>query len=115
MTVRIGGQKWAIHAVRGNSKHFNADPDEDVHGITYEQRCAIYISRDLAPAMREDVFLHELLHAVFAVSGAGHVLDENCKEKPRKVEEDLIRALTPTLHRLLVDLGFNFPKLPGDT
>ncbi len=115
LTPRIGGQKWTVHAVRGTSKHFDAEPDEEVHGVTYDQRCLIYISRDLAPAVRDDVLLHELLHALMSVSGAAHILDEECKEAPRKVEERLIRCLTPTLHRLLVDLGFSFPKLPEDT
>jgi hypothetical protein len=115
LTVHIGGQKWTIHAVRETSKHFAANADENVTGITYPDNCLIYVSRDLAPGVREDALLHELLHAVFGVSGAEHVLDEECKAGPRKVEERLIRCLTPTLHRLLVDLGFNFPKLPGDT
>lgn len=114
LAVRIGGQKWTVHAVRGTSKHFDAAPDEDVQVITYPNKCVIYVSRDLAPAVREDALLHELLHAAFGVSGASHVLDENCKEEPRKVEELQIRALTPILHRLLADMGFSFPKLQGD-
>lgn len=114
LVLRIGGQKWTVHAVRGTSKHFEASPDEDVQGITYPNKCTIYVSRDLAPGVREDALLHELLHAAFGVSGASHILDENCAE-PRKVEELQIRALTPVLHRLLADLGFTFPKPPGDS
>jgi hypothetical protein len=113
LTLRIGGQKWTVHAVRGNSKHFDAAPDETVQGITYPDKCTIYVSRDLDHALREDVLLHEFLHAAFGVSGASHVLDETCSE-PRIVEERLVRAMTPILHRLLADLGFTFPKLPGD-
>lgn len=112
LTVHIGGQRWTVHAVRGNSKRFDAAADENVTGITYQDKCTIYVSRDLAAPLREDVLLHELLHAAIGVSGAEHVLDEAC-DNPREVEERLIRCLTPVLHRLLTDLGFVFPKLPG--
>lgn len=118
ITLQIGGQKWTVHTVRSTSKHFNANSDEDVSGITYSDRCLIYVSRDLAPGVREDALLHELLHAMIGVSGAGHVLDEACRDEPhlaRKTEESIIRCLTPVLHRLLLDLGFNFPKLPDGT
>jgi hypothetical protein len=52
----------------------------------------------------EDTLLHELLHAMMFVSGADKIYDGD----PVK-EERLVTALTPTLHRLLKDLGLKFP------
>jgi hypothetical protein len=113
LSLRIGGQRWAVHLVRGGSAHFEADEDETVAGITYADRCRIYVSKDLDEQARDETLLHELLHAAFAVSGAWHALSETVgPEASSAVEERLVRALTPVLHRLLVDLGFKFPKGP---
>jgi Zn-dependent peptidase ImmA (M78 family) len=117
LSIRVGGQKWGVYLVKGNSRHFGTDENEEVDGVTYVDRCRIYVSSSLEPPVRDDTLLHELLHASFHVSGAQHALHEAVggdAEKTDALEERVIRCLTPVLHRLLVDLGFRFPKGPNE-
>ena len=81
------------------------DVDERVYGIAYPDECRIYLARNQSESSLEDSLIHELLHAAFAVSGAGHAIGDAVKE------ETIVRALTPVWHRLLLDLGFRFPKV----
>lgn len=103
LRFRIGGQRWAVEIVSPRSK-FLVDEDGSHVGRCVYERCRIYLSRDLESAAREDALLHELLHALLYVSGA----DEHYG-KSAKVEERIVGALTPHLHRLLVDLGMRLP------
>lgn len=99
----IGGQKWAIYLVSPNSKHLKQDGCKLQGGCDYE-RCRIYINRDLAEGALQDTTLHELVHAWLWVSGAGKAY-ENDYEK----DEDLVGALTPIMHRSLLEFGFRLP------
>lgn len=104
LALHIGGQKWGVYLVKGTSKLLCPHGDRLV-GCCYYERCRIYLSRDLSESAFEDALIHELLHAMFEVSGAGTVVGSALKE------ESIVRDLTPMLHRLLVDLGFKFPKV----
>lgn len=102
----IGGQKWNVFLVSPTSKHLKNDEHCNFLGGKCDyQKCRIYISKALDEALREDTLLHELLHALLFVTGAEKVYDCDGEK-----DETLVSALTPTLHRLLKDLGFRFPR-----
>ncbi len=104
LDIRIGGQRWAVYLVSEKSKYLRDDEGDACKGLCYHDDCRIYIRRELSEQARDELLLHELLHAVLGVSGAGHVVGDHEKE------EAIVRDVTPVLHRLLVDLGFRFPK-----
>jgi hypothetical protein len=104
LSLYIGGQKWSVHLVSPKSKHLIIDGEARFGSCDYSQ-CRIYIASDLDKSAREDALLHELLHALLCVSGA-----EAAYGKSAKLEEQLVSALSPMLHRLLQDLGFRFPR-----
>ncbi len=101
----IGGQKWTIYLVSPNSKFLQGDDGSTCHGHCFYDECKIFINRDLNEGALYDTLLHELLHAWLRVSTADAVYGQD----PAK-DEDLVRALTPIMHRSLSDLGFKFPK-----
>lgn len=103
--VHVGGQKWRVEIVRSNSPHLRHEDGDHTMGMTVYDKCRIYIDRDQDEQAREDTLLHELLHATFEVAGVRILLNP-------ELEERIIRALVPILHRLLKDLGFRFPKGP---
>jgi hypothetical protein len=108
LTLNLGGQRWAVHVLRDGAKAL-----EGAQGVTDVDTARIYVSRDLAPDVFEDTFLHELLHAVLYVSGGTQALEANCRAgRANDTEEQVIRCVVPVLHRLLKDLGFEFPKGP---
>ena len=107
MRVSVGGQRWRVYLVSPRSKYLR---DEDDHtnkldGQCFYDRCAIYIDRTLEESVFEDTLLHELMHAVLHVTGASAVYG-----REPELEERLVSAATPALHRLVRDLGFHFPK-----
>jgi Zn-dependent peptidase ImmA (M78 family) len=103
LDIRVGGQRWAIYLVSERHKKLRDDNGDPCKGMAYFDECRIYIRRELSEQARDELLLHELLHAVFGVSGAAHAIGDD-------KEEDVVRDVTPVLHRLLVDLGFRFPK-----
>jgi hypothetical protein len=108
LTIKLGGQNWGVHVVKEGSRLL-----EGCQGITYPDEAKIYLSRGLAPDVFVDTLVHEILHALFWVSGVAHVLRANCKpRKSEATEETIVRMITPLLHRALSDLGFRFPKGP---
>jgi hypothetical protein len=102
LSVRVGGQRWRVDLVKGNSRHFEG---EDCYGITLSDKCRIYIAKEQDEQAREDTLLHELMHAALHVSGASQKLTDG-------TEEDIVRGLVLVLHPLLKDLGFRFPRGP---
>ncbi len=81
-------------------------------GCAIHEDCLILIADDLSPEVREETFLHELEHAINAVSGAKHEMGLRFRSDKARIEheERIVRARTPLLHRVLKDLGFRFPK-----
>lgn len=110
LALRIGGQKWSVFLVPPKSKFLlgiGKDAETDsVYGACDYEKCRIYINKTLEEGPREDALLHELLHALLHVSGADKVYKGG-----HKADERLVTALTPSLHRLLKDLGFRFPNV----
>lgn len=107
LSLHIGGQKWSVFLVSPKSKWL-WDEDEEVYnlGKCHYDQCRICISKALDAGAREDTLLHELLHALLFITGAEKVYGGD-----REKDEKLVTALTPTMHRLLKDLGFRFPNL----
>ncbi len=104
LALHVGGQRWEVHLVSSNSKRLRDDEGDRCNGIAFIEECRIYISKDLSDQARDETLVHELLHAVFQVSGGSHAISDEAKE------EALVRSVTPLLHRLLTDLGFRFPR-----
>lgn len=104
LSIGIGGQKWGVYLVSPKSKHLNVEGEVRIGSCVYSS-CRIFISRDLGESAREDALLHELLHAILYVSGA-----EKEYGRSAEVEEGIVGAITPVLHRVLSDLGFRFPR-----
>lgn len=113
LTVHVGGQRWAVDVLTSRSKLLVLD-GKACEGVAHYDLCRIVIARDLPEQGREEALLHELLHAVNHVSGAKHALVEAMPDGDvHALEERMVRAITPVLHRLLKDLGFRFPKGPS--
>lgn len=111
LALHVGGQKWGVYLVSPGSALLRdhttvTGPDERPVGRCDFPRCRIYIAKDIDEQAREDTLLHELMHALVHVCGAGSA---GCF-KSTKAEERYVIAVTPLLHRLLKDLGFRFPK-----
>lgn len=103
LAVHVGGQRFRVHLVPPDHPALEGEN----YGSTDHAKSEIFVERRLSQSATEDTLLHELLHAAMDVSGATHVLNDD-----RDVEEAVVRALTPVLHRLLLDLGFSFPRVP---
>lgn len=113
LSLRVGGQKIAVHVVRrAHPKLAGCD------GTYHPEMCAVYLASDLEAGAREDALFHELDHVVNDISGATNALAAALSARPRAgldaLEEQLVRCRTPVWHRLLIDLGFRFPKGPKD-
>lgn len=104
LKLQIGGQKWRVHLVSPKSKHLVLDGSL-CEGVCEFGKTRIFISNGLPEAAREDTLFHELIHALFYVSGARALISND------DVEERIVGATTPIFHRLLSDLGFVFPKV----
>lgn len=101
----IGGQRWTIYLASPNSKHLVSENGDRLNGHCFYDACRIYINRDLNEGALYDTLLHELLHAWLRVSAADTVYNQD-----GELDEKLVSALTPIMHRSLSDLGFKFPK-----
>jgi hypothetical protein len=104
LDVRIGGQRWSVYLVSERSKRLRHEDGDVCKGQAFFDECRIYISNEVAAEARDELLLHELFHALFRVTGAAHTINDEEKE------ESVVRDVTPTMHRLLVDLGFRFPR-----
>lgn len=115
-TVHVGGQNWTVELLPREHPQLCGDTETELcDGRTHPDDCVVAVANIMAPEARDDATLHELLHASFLVSGARHELVMKCRGSEKRadeLEERLIRALTPVLHRMLKDLKFKFPKVP---
>lgn len=104
----IGGQKIEVHVVRGTHSKL-----EGCNGIYLPIENRIYLARELERTALEDTLFHEFDHVVNDVGGVNQILASVVpKRKLDDVEESIVRCRTPIWHRLLKDLGFQFPKGP---
>lgn len=112
----IGGQRWTVE-IRPSTDPDLADPDEDVRGVTYAERCLVIISEDLCEEARAAYAWHELFeHAINDVSGASYELGRKCatRDEQDDLEERVVRARTPSAYALARAFGFRFPKGPTE-
>lgn len=107
LSVVVGGQRWGVHLV--SPKHPELREGCGHLGRCLFDKCRIYIDKTLSEGAREDTLLHELLHAALFVSSADQAYDRSME-----VDEKIVSSLTPVFHRLLIDLGFVFPKGPAE-
>lgn len=105
LKLHIGGQRWGVYLVPRGSKRLIAENGDRCNGMCVYDSCRIYINKTLDESAREDALWHELLHALLHVTGAERAYDGS-----PEVDEAIVTALTPAMHRLLRDLGFVFPK-----
>lgn len=98
----IGGQRWTVELVPRT--HPLLAPDLD--GLTIRDSCRVLIADHLSESLTQSTLVHELLdHAVNFASGAHmHFAGES--------EEAAVSRREPLLHRLLLDMGFRFPRMP---
>lgn len=104
LALHIGGQRWGVYIVPRRSAKLVLE-GERCNGVCDYDTCKIYISRGLSDQARDDALLHEILHALLHVTGA-----EAAYGGEPDADEAIVSALTPALHRLLIDLGFRFPR-----
>lgn len=119
LALHIGGQDIGVHLVKATDPRL-----EDGIGLYDPDLGRIYISNALEPGPREDTLFHELDHAVNEISGSNNLLFGAVRAARKQgdaadaaafaLEETLVRARTPIWHRLLKDLGFQFPKGPTE-
>jgi hypothetical protein len=102
MKIHVGGQLWKVYLVSPKHKKLKGG---DLNGSCHYEESKIYISKALDGEARDDTLLHELLHALMFVTGADKAYGGDAVK-----EEALVSALTPALHRVLVDLGFRVPR-----
>jgi hypothetical protein len=101
----IGGEKWTVYLVAKTNKNL-WDGDEQCDGRVFYDACKIYIRQDMSPEARTHTLLHELIHALMHVTGA-----EKAYGCEPGIDEAIVSAITPALHRLLKDFGFGFPHV----
>ncbi len=104
LKLHIGGQRWGVYLVPAGSKKLFLE-GQRCSGSCHYEACRIYINKTLDESAREDALWHELLHALLHVTGA-----ERAYNGSPDIDEAIVTALTPAMHRLLRDLGFVFPK-----
>jgi Zn-dependent peptidase ImmA (M78 family) len=83
--------------------HKLCDEGTSCAGLYDTDASRIYIDDANGEEMVRHVLVHEVAHAVLHLSGAMHELEEDLKEgvDPNRVEERLVRALTPHLVALM--------------
>lgn len=102
--VLVAPRRWAVDL---------GDPglmDGTEDGVTDFDRDRIILKATLAKGSLRDVFLHELLHAIFDQLPTKRELAEVRKD----LEEDIVYALTPRLIALLRDNPKLVEYLTGD-
>jgi hypothetical protein len=79
-SIKVFGQEWEVHYVKGLMA------EESVFGATSESKRAILIDADQSPESASDTLMHEVIHAMLAMSSV---------ELDDKTEEALCRTLAP--------------------
>lgn len=90
--VKILGFEWTIKT----DKH--VANEGQCYGSTHHSSQTIFLEPDLSQQHREQVFLHEMLHAIFWQMGLGK------EDKiPPGLEEKIVSALSSGLYVVLKD------------
>lgn len=89
----IGAQRWCMMLVDAIPKR-HCKKGEEPYGLCLPKKCQIYVVMGPEDVIR-DTTLHELLHALLAVSGVGDNVLHG------KQEETVVMTLAPALDALL--------------
>jgi Zn-dependent peptidase ImmA (M78 family) len=89
--IKVLGQSWKI---------VTKSLDTDCFGLCCPGERTIYIDSEMHPCQLAATLLHEFCHAVFSVSGANNLLDEQVEEMLCEV---LASALEPLLYKRSAD------------
>jgi len=95
-TLKIGASIWTVQLG-------GYEVTDNNSGLCEAEKHLISIYSDLAPERCEQIFLHELLHAVCDTVGIEGKLPE----------EEFVNRITPTLHAVLKENGFWQTSPPG--
>jgi hypothetical protein len=102
-TVQVGPNRYRVVLDQAAIDRIGAEGGTDLLGDTDREKLVITLSPGAAEDVVRETLLHEVLHAVFDVTGLGH-------EIGNKREEALIRRLSPAL----LDVIRRNPRLMAD-
>ena len=92
----IQGTEWRVYLVSRRS----AGALKGLEGLCVFEEAAIFIAKELAPARRVEVFVHEVLHALNFSSGIDRVIPQALGVTAAQwdaAEETMVRLLAPVL------------------
>ncbi len=89
-TVKVAGIKYIVHEVKGINERFNT-----LGQVNY-CKGTIELDSDLCEDKKEQVFVHELVHAIFEAAGY------------EEQDEDQVNRLGIVLHQVFKDNKFLF-------
>jgi predicted AAA+ superfamily ATPase len=81
-----------------------ANPEEVILGTLDDQKLQILVVKSIQPSRKYQIFLHELVHAMF------NIIDLKRYLKDPEVEESLVNFLSDILLQTLTDNALKFPK-----
>ena len=95
-TITIVGQNWSVNYTLALPSHLLGECDHETLEIN--------VRADIAPGLRKETFLHELLHAIFGTIGISNML---ARYNPH-LEEQIIERLSPILYATLKENKVRF-------
>lgn len=96
-SVKIGTHSVIIELVDDPSLYYKSEEKDTLCGFFQSEALTIYLDKKMPVSLYKDTLFHELLHAVWFLSGAGSV------EQAHYEEEIMVSVLTPWLIGLLAD------------
>ncbi len=67
-TLRIGGYRYTIEEV----KELRSEADKPLHGQHVWSQSKILLQKELPQPQKEEILIHEVLHAIFISTGHKH-------------------------------------------
>lgn len=112
----VGGQSWRALLVPSDDPRLRTSAGEACYGLTVEAECVIYLSNELRGDALAAYFLHELEHAVNAVSGFDSELSDavSTADEYERLDERLVRFRNPVWHAVLKWFGLTLPEGPTE-
>ena len=90
--LKILGFDWTIE------DHKDIAYQGNCYGATHQGSQKIFLEPDMTPQKREQVFIHEMMHAIFWQMG----LCERYK-KDKEIEEEIITTMSQGIYQVLKD------------
>lgn len=98
-TVKIGGFTWTVE------QREDVTREGDAFGLTHFTKQKIFLDPNETQQKKEQVLLHEILHAIWWQQGLG----ARYKDKD-DLEEEMVQAMSMGLYQVLKDNKFNYEK-----